>query len=90
MTGLVDPAPPWCVWFVIECSEFLMSSWGEKSSTRSAAADDSLGRIHAVHKRLRLVWDPEQNLSSELHAAATMIRSLADRVGPVPRGSIVP
>ena len=61
-----------------------------RSSTRSAAADDSLGRIHAVHRRLRLVWYPEQNLSSEVHAAATMIRSLADRVGPVPRGSIVP
>ena len=61
-----------------------------RSSTRSAAADDSLGRIHVVHRRLRLVWDPEQNLSSEVHAAATMIRSLADRVGPMPRGSIVP
>ena len=33
-----------------------------------------------------MVWDPEQNLCSEVHAAAT-IRSLADRVGPVPRGS---
>ena len=61
-----------------------------RSSVRSGAGDDELGRIPAVRRRLRLVWDSEQNSNSEVHAAATMVRSLADRVGPMPRGSILP
>ena len=54
-------------------------------SSCSAAADNFSG-----NRRLRLVWDPEQNLSPEVRTAATMIRSLANRVGPIPRGSILP
>ena len=56
----------------------------------SAAADNFSGNRPASRRRLRLVWDPEQNLSPEVRTAATVIRSLANRVGAIPRGSILP
>ena len=45
-----------------------------------AAADNFSGNGPALHRRLRLVWDPDRNLSPEVRTAATMIRSLANRV----------
>ena len=80
----VDQTGPTAVALDADDTESVVS----RCSVRSGVGDDELGRTLAVRRRLRLVWDPEQN--AEVRAAVKTIRSLADRVGPTPRGSILP